>query len=332
MNSYERTMAAITFQPVDRVPVCPFVMAFASKFAQVPYGKYCTDYRSMAEAQLACVEHFDYDIVTADTDAYREAEACGALIEFQEDDLPIEKIKAIAEKKDLLNMQVPVISGSYRLADKIAGVEELRKKTAGEIPVLGWVESPFQSAAILRGLTELMMDTVEDEDFVRELLEFTTRLAIDFGVAQAKAGAHIIGIGDAVASLISPKSYETLVLPYNKRVIAAIKKSGAKVKYHICGDASHLLEQIKVLGADLVNIDSKVDLNKARDVLQDTCIKGNINPSGVLLQGTEEKILTEAKKCIEIGGLGYILSPGCEVPKDTSHNNFQALLRAVKSV
>lgn len=95
MNSTERVMASLAFQPVDRVPVCPFVMAFAAKFARVPYGQYCTDYRRMAGAQIACVEHFGYDIVTADTDAYREAEACGARIEFPHDDLPVERKRAL---------------------------------------------------------------------------------------------------------------------------------------------------------------------------------------------------------------------------------------------
>ncbi|MDW7675221.1 MAG: uroporphyrinogen decarboxylase family protein [Bacillota bacterium] len=332
MNSYERVLAALSMQPVDRTPVCPFVMAFAAKFAQVPYGSYCTDYRKMAQAQMAVVERFGYDIVTADTDAYREAEACGALIEFPQDDLPIEKKQAIVDKKDLLKLKLPVIQDSVRLADKVAGVAELNRLGGGEVPVLGWIEGPYQSAAIMRGLTEFMMDSVEDESFVNELLQFTTELAINFGVAQAEAGAHIIGIGDAVASLISPRNYESYVLSHTKRVVEALQSKGAKVKYHICGDASHLLDYIKELGVDLVNIDSKVDLATARSTLSNVCIKGNLNPSDILLKGSEAKVLTEAKKCIEIGGLGYMLSPGCEVPKDTPQENFNALVRAAKLV
>lgn len=65
-------------------------------------------------------------------------------------------------------------------------------------------------------------------------------------------------------------------------------------------------------------------------MLADVCIKGNLNPSEVMLKGTEEKILAEAKKCIEIGGRGYMLSPGCEVPKDMPFENFRALVKAAK--
>lgn len=330
MNSRERVMAAIAFEPVDRIPVCPFVMAFAAKFAGVPYGKYCTDYRLMAKAQTACVEYFGYDIVTADTDAYREAEACGAQIEFPEDDLPVEQRRALVEKEDLLKLQLPEIQNAPRLADKVAGVKELKKLTGGEIPVLGWVEGPYQSAAIMRGMTEFMMDTMTDRSFTQDLLEFTTQLALEFGLAQVEAGADLIGIGDAVASLISPQAYETDVLPYTRRVVKALQARGAKVKYHICGDATHLLPQIKQLGADLVNVDSKVDLAEARSVLSDICLKGNLDPTAVMLQGTEEKILAEARKCIAVGGRGYILSPGCELPKNVPHENFKALIKAAK--
>lgn len=325
-------MATLDFKQVDKTPVCPFVMAFAAKFAQVPYGDYCTDYRQMARAQIACVEHFKYDIVTADTDAYREAEACGAKIEFPEDDLPVEKEKALSDKKELLKLKVPSISESPRLQDKVEGVRELKKLIAGDIPVLGWVEGPYQSAAIIRGLTEFMMDTMEDVSFIEELLDFTTELAIDFSVAQIEAGADIIGIGDAVASLISPKDFEKFVLPNTKKVIDEIQKRNAKVKYHICGDASHLLNQINSLGVDLVNIDSKVDLKKAREVLSNTCIKGNLNPSDVLLKGSIEKVIAESEECMKTGGAGFMLSPGCEVPKNTPHENFAAFVGSAKSV
>lgn len=325
-------MAALAMEAVDQIPVCPFVMAFAAKFAGVPYGKYCTDYREMAKAQIACVTHFGYDIVTADTDAYREAEACGAEIEFPEDSLPVEKRAALAEKKDLVKLELPEIQNAPRLADKVAGVKELKKQVGDEIPVLGWVEGPYQSAAIMRGLTEFMMDTVMDRSFVQDLLEFTTQLAIDFGLAQVEAGADLIGIGDAIASLISPENYQTDVLPYTQRLVKTLQEQGVKVKYHICGDTTHLLPQIKELGVDLINVDSKVDLAQARSILSQVCLKGNLDPTAVMLQGTEEEVFAAAKKAIAVGGRGYILSPGCELPKDVPHENFKALIKAAKEI
>lgn len=331
MTSLERFNKALSFEKPDRIPVCPFVMAFAAKFAGVPYSKYCTDYKELVRAQIACVEYFEYDIVTPDTDPYREAEACGAVIEFPEDDLPIEKRPALADKKDLLKLKIPDFGTSPRLADKIYGVEALKEETGGQMPVLGWVEAPFQSASILRGLNDFMIDTYEDTEFVMELMEFAFELAVKYALAQVEAGAHIIGIGDAVATMVSRNTYETYAFPYTQKLVAEIKKSGAKVKYHICGDSTHLLPLIKELKADLVNIDSKVELVKAREILGNTsAIKGNIDPVEVLLKGDEAKVRKAAEKCIKAVPNGFMLSPGCEVPKNTPHENMKAMVHSVR--
>ena len=331
MTSLERFYSVLDFEKPDRVPVCPFVMAFAAKFAGVPYSQYCTDYRQLVKAQIACVEHFGYDIVTPDTDPYREAEACGAEIEFVEDDLPLEKKMAIVNKEDLLKMRIPDFNSHRRLADKIYGVQKLREVTNGEIPVLGWVEAPFQSASILRGLNDFMLDVIEDTEFIMELMEFAYELSVKYALAQVDAGAHIIGIGDAVATMVSKNTYEEYAFPYTQKLVAEIKKSGAKVKYHICGDSTHLLPLIKELRADLVNIDSKVDLIKAREVLGKTsAIKGNIDPVDVLLNGDEAKVIKAAEDCLNAIPDGFMLSPGCEVPKNTPHANMKAMINSVR--
>jgi len=331
MTSLERFNKALNFEKPDRIPVCPFVMAFAAKFAGVPYSKYCTDYKELVRAQTTCVEYFDYDIVTADTDPYREAEACGAVIEFPEDDLPIEKKPALTDKKDLLKLKIPDFGSRPRLVDKIYGVSALKKATNNEVPVLGWVEAPFQSASILRGLNDFMIDVYEDEEFVLDLMEFAYELAVKYAFAQAQAGAHIIGIGDAVATMVSKNTYETYAFPYTQKLVTEIKRTGAKVKYHICGDSTHLLELIKELNADLVNIDSKVELVKARKILGRTsAIKGNIDPVNVLLNGNEIEVIKAAEECIKVIPDGFILSPGCEVPKNTPYENMKAMIYSVR--
>jgi len=329
MNAKERVMGVVNLQTVDRIPVVPFVMAFAARFAGVPYGKYCTEYRYMAEAQMKTVEAFGYDIVTADTDAYREAEACGAILEFQEDGLPLESKSALQEKTDLLSWKLPNLEASRRMYDKVLGVAELKRLARESYPVLGWVEAPFQSASILRNISFFMMDLYDDPSFVHSLLNFTTEMALMFGKAQVKAGADIIGVGDAVASLISPSDYETFALPYTLRLVKGLQETGVKVKYHICGNASYLLDNVAKLGADIVNVDAKVDLNQARRVLGETCLKGNLDPIR-LLNGTPEEIQKEVKVAVAIGGSRYMVSPGCEVPVATPHENFQAMIQAVR--
>ena len=88
---------------------------------------------------------------------------------------------------------------------------------------------------------------------------------------------------------------------------------------------------IKELKADLVNIDSKVELVKAREILGNTsAIKGNIDPVDVLLKGDEAKVRKAAEECIKAVPDGFMLSPGCEVPKNTPYNNMKAMVHSVR--
>lgn len=59
------------------------------------------------------------------------------------------------------------------------------------------IEAPLQNAGIMYDLNEFMMDFYEEPEFIKELLEFSTELGVKFALEQAKAGADIIGIGDA---------------------------------------------------------------------------------------------------------------------------------------
>ena len=52
MSSLERTRAVIAGGPVDRMPVQPMLMTFASRHAGIPFGEYCRDGSKMAAAQL----------------------------------------------------------------------------------------------------------------------------------------------------------------------------------------------------------------------------------------------------------------------------------------
>ena len=76
-------------------------------------------------------------------------------------------------------------------------------------------------AADLRGMNTLMLDFYDDPDFVDELFEFVVAMEVAFARAQFEAGADLIGVGDAAASLVGPRFYAEFVLPYEKRLVAA---------------------------------------------------------------------------------------------------------------
>ena len=58
-----------------------------------------------------------------------------------------------------------------------------------------------------------MFDFGDDPVFVRELFSFVVQMELRFAKAQLEAGADIIGVGDAAASLVGPRIYNEFVLP-----------------------------------------------------------------------------------------------------------------------
>lgn len=327
MNGLERINNAIIGKKVDKTPVWPFVMSFSAKYAKIPYSKFATDYKSLAKAQIITADDFGLDAVTVDSDAYREASACGAILEYPKDDLPVMKKYAITDKTKF-SFKIPDISNSERLIDKMEGIRYLSEYYKGEKAVVGWIESPLQSAAMLYNLNDFMMDLFEEPEFCKELLDFVAELGIAFALEQVKAGADIIGIGDATASMVSSDLYKTIVYPYTEKVIKGIRnKSNVKLKYHICGAAKHILLHTKKLHFDIVNIDYKIDAKEAFDIVGDSiCLKGNIDPVGILKDGTPEQIRQEVNKLKSLNKRNFILSPGCEVARDTPIENMKAFV------
>jgi MtaA/CmuA family methyltransferase len=332
MNRLQRVLAATEFRPVDTVAVMPMIMRFAARLVDAPYSSYLQDSRVLADAQLLCQRKFGYDYVTVCSDGYREAEACGAELSFSYDTTPKVERPAIETPEDLKGKSVPDPETTGRMKDRLDSVRIFREKVGGEVLILGWVEGPFASAAAMCGLEPLLVNMAIDEAFVRDVLEFTLAVGISFAEAQVRAGAEMIGVGDAAASLISPRHYETLALPYETRLIQAIQKAGAKAKLHICGNTSHLLGLMPRTGADVINVDWMVDLKASRDAFGTrVCLKGNLDPVAWMLQATPEAIFAKCREDVEVGGrTGYILSPGCEIAPETPGDNLRAMIAAAQ--
>lgn len=334
MSSRQLVVDMLDCKPVARPPVMPLTMMFAADLIGAPYGRYAADHRVMAEAQLCTAETFGFDHVSVISDPAREAADCGATIHYFDDQPPaIDEANALLKDKSLLaSMTVPDPLGGGRMMDRVQGVALLREKAGNNFAVEGWVEGPCAEAADLRGINTLMMDFFDDEGFVRDLFAFTTDLAIAFAKAQIDAGADLIGIGDAACSLVGPVIYEEFVLAEEKRLVDAIHGFGAKTRLHICGNTTALCENIRSLNIGMIDLDSMVDVATARASLgPEIAILGNLDPVSALRNSTPERIRADLAACRAAAGERYIVGAGCEIPRDTPHENVRALMEFAKN-
>ena len=109
-----------------------------------------------------------------------------------------------------------------------------------------------------------MLDFFDDPAFVRDLFAFVIEMELRFAREQIKAGADMIGVGDAAASLVGPQIYDEFVWPYEKKLVDGIHALGGKVRLHICGNTRRILEGMGKLGCDIVDLDSMAPISEAR--------------------------------------------------------------------
>jgi len=326
MNSHERLFRRLNGEAVDRIPNLCILMSFAAKYANIPFGKFCTHPESMVEANLKCHEDFGIDVVTTMSDPYSETNDFGAEIEFPYDSNPVCRKPLLKEYQDIKLLKVRNIGSSGRMLKRVEAIEIYNRQVKGSCPIIGWVEGAFAEFVDLRGINKAMTDLFDEPDFVREVMEICTEQAILFARAQIKAGADIIGVGDAVASLVGMNLYREMVLVYEKRIIDAIHEAGAKSKLHICGDITPILDCVCESGADIIDVDWMVDFKAASEKLKGkAAANGNFDPVAVLLHGDEDAIKKSVIDCIKMGNSTSIISAGCEVPSGTPHRNLLAV-------
>jgi uroporphyrinogen decarboxylase len=346
MTSLERVERAISRQTPDRVPVGPFVGFYAARIAGVSLFQYVTDGRVIADAQYLLWQRLGHDVVVTAADTYYIAEAFGLDLDFPENALPTAKGPVLGSLADAGRLQVPNPRTAGRMPVYLDAVGRLVRRLGDRVAVRGTGTGPFSLAAYLLGPQNLLLKLAEmscgaatpaEERGFATLMKITTQTVIGFLRAQIDLGVHLAYLGDSLASrdMISPAMYRRYVAPYHKQVFDGVREDcrrrGAHTLLHVCGDNTALLHDFVATGAELYEVDSKIDLPTAlRAIGGDVCLIGNLDPAGLLLNGTPEDVRRESKKCIAAarGEGGFILGTGCFVPWDTPLENLQEMVRA----
>jgi len=187
-------------------------------------------------------------------------------------------------------------------------------------------------ASRILGAEAMMMAMVTEPEKLLELIRFSTEMIWSLAERILKhpdiAG---INIAEPMASgdMISPETFRTFAKPFLQDIISRTKAGGKYSMIHICGDTTNIFEDILEIRPNCFSLESKVDLRKAQSVLGGhVCVAGNVSPSGAFLSGSPEEVIAEAKACIEAWGDegGYILTLGCDFPRDVPLENIKALM------
>jgi len=325
MTPKERVHAILRGDTCDRPAVTPIFMAWAAHFIGRTYRDYYLDGDVLVEAQLAVTKAFHLDQVSAISDPWREASAYGMEFDYPAEGVGRPRRMLLQTREDVSRLRPFAIEDAERPSQRIESVRKMVRAVGRTHSVLGWLEGPLAVYADLRGVESMFLDLIDTPEMYVEAAGTIIDNQIRFARAQVAAGADMIGVGDSVASLVSPQMYQRHVLPFEKRLFDAIHEAGAAVKLHVCGDIGKSIGLMAQTGCDIIDVDWMVPLKKSRDLVgPDVTLCGNFDPTAVLLQGTPQEVAEAARQCIADGGRRFILQPGCEVPPGTPEQNIRA--------
>jgi MtaA/CmuA family methyltransferase len=319
-----------------RAPTGPLAVHYTAKVAGVTLREYSSNAHALAESVIRYYERFRPDAVWLSADTWVSAQAMGATVGSAADDQPFGGLGGplVRTAGDIDRIPPPESGSQGRYPLMLDALARLVKTLGKDVFIVACFDQyPFSLAAALMGINEIMVKLVEDRPLVEALMERCLEYGLAYGRALEQAGADMLSGGDSPASLIGPRAYRELALPFERRLVAGLKSSArCPVSLHICGNALPLLPDMAGSGADVLEIDHKVDLAQAcRVVDPQVALWGNLDPVSVLARGSAGQVRLAAQQALAtVRGFGrrrFVLSSGCTLAMETPAENLDALLR-----
>lgn len=230
--------------------------------------------------------------------------------------------------------------GALASEPAIQTIWEAARLTAAEIGdealVAATAWGPFNLASHILGIETLTRGLYKNPQQVEKTIAFATRVIKEFyEPLLADKVVPLISLADTIAGdHLSRAHFTRFVLPHLKEIISWAKARDVLVLLHICGALQGKLDLLAETGADIVSLDSRVDLRHAKEMFAGRmCVAGNLDPVGVLDHLTAKEVEAAARECLLEGaaGGGFILMPGCDIPPTVPLDNVRAMLRTAET-
>ena len=343
VSARDRVVAAYKGQFADRVPAYPIAGSFAGCLDGLSIEEYCTNPKKAVKAMLNYYERFRPDIMIAFNDLAKEAEAIGCRVKYSDYVVPsIDRHVLQDDKGKLATLEIP---DPYKDGRLPAFLEQCEALSSAKVPSpLGSVNvGPWTIAMLMRNPELLCLDTIDDPEFVHELMRFATEYAKRVG--DAVLGTKIgLSYSDPTAScsLVGPDTYREFIKPYHQDLVDHFKAKKVGTTIHICGTTHQIHEDLVDVGfvAITIDLDQQADPALHVDQLDKLVTLGNAR--GVVAIGnvdvtiferaTKAEIEAEVRRCIDTVGKRsrFVLSTSCELPPQADPNCVQWFMDAAR--
>lgn len=332
MNPKEILFATLRHEQTDVTPWVPFAGVHAGKLVGHDATEVLTDPDKLYESLLAVnrlYKPFGQPIVF---DLQIEAECLGCDLRWAKNAPPSVASHPL-EDEAVVPCECTIPTSRSGRFPMILDVMKRMKEAVGETTALyGLICGPFTLASHLRG-NDIFMDMFDDEDYVDELLAFTTEVARRVAAMYIGAGMDVVAVVDPLISQISAAHFERFMSGPFSSIFDFIRERKAFSSFFVCGDATRNIEVMCKTNPDSISVDENVNLAAAKDICDkyDVTIGGNIPLTSVMLHGSQQdnmKCVIDLYDAVK-NRKNLIVAPGCDMPYDVPVENAIAVTQAV---
>ena len=332
MNAKERVMHVLNQQKPDRMPCFganSTVTYDQMEKVQAFWPDAHFNGEAMAKQALAAYSVLGFDAVRVPFCQTFEAEALGCELKPG----GTEGIPGIEPRPPYKIEDTPVFPDDFltrgRIPELLKAVRILKKEVGDEVPVIGGIQGAFSIAASLLETVYLLKATIKAPEMIPAFIEVGEKAGTMLGQALIDAGADIIACEDMSSSpaLLTPQTYQEIVLKYQQRQFAAL--SVPKI-LHICGKVDPIVEWMGQTGANVLSFEPKASVQTARQKCgPNVVLMGGADSSTTLYFKSLAEIKAECEHMIADGI--QILAPGCAVAPGTPLENLLALTEVARA-
>lgn len=244
-----------------------------------------------------------------------------------------------AEKvEDILQYPMPVYS-SLKNPDVALQVQKIQN--SGLAAVGNMQMTIWEIAWYIRGMENLMMDMIVDEEMAAAMLDKAFEMSMQRAVLYAEAKADILFLGDDVGMqnsvMMSEDMYLKWIWPRLKELIRKVKSIHPEILvfYHSCGYIEPFIPYLIEAGVDVLNpiqpecMDFETIYRKYGDKLS---FHGTIGTQTTMPFGTEQEVKEMVKRNLEIAGPkgGLFVAPTHLLEPEVPWKNIEAYVEACR--
>lgn len=336
MTKRERVEMALAFEPVDKVPFVPAIYEHKARLIGRSPSEVARSGDLLVEALEKELETYDPDVLTVGLDVYNvEAEAVGCEVRYfgAGPDVPAVAGPLLEGPGGIGRLRRPDPGRDGRMPLFVDAAARLARDRGRDLIVRGAVTGPFSLACALAGTEQLLVATVEEPGFAREILAFASGVTVDFGRAFLERGVEpVLFDSKATPAASSPRVFREFVLPaYRDLVVPALRAAGARMlPLIIGGDTTPILEDLLATGAGQLLCDAGADLDRfvARCAEEKRALRASVD-ARLVHTGRPGRIREEARGLLLrlVGRTGLLFGCGV-VGYDCEPQNVLALREA----